>query len=152
MTETVKTNFLLYTFRTFPLVEMLSPYDPFIFGKLTADLQQISDNIFKSSPKLILGIALNNGTSRPSRFESSTVNRFNRTKMINRKGKDFYPLDYPLNGYKTIAVSHLTDDSFCNWTMYKISELIEPLSIRQQFIHISKNAMNDLMSYLKSLR
>ncbi|MEP7103382.1 MAG: hypothetical protein ABI721_01575 [Candidatus Dojkabacteria bacterium] len=73
------------------------------------------------------------------------INKFNQGK-VNRVGKESYDLFIP-----NIKIQHgIPSDSFCNWTMYKISEFLEEnkLDIKLSFIHLDIQDFNKLNSSL----
>ena len=59
-----------------------------------------------------------------------------------------YSLDYPINGYKQIITNKNFTDSFCNWTMYKIAQIIEGKEVKLRFIHIRETDIPTLNDYL----
>ena len=139
---------LLYTLSTFPDIQSLSRFQPFIFKKLKTDFQNFTRHILKTKPTLIIGVAR---SANSSHFEIKAVNRFNRNKKINAYGIAEYPLTYPSQGFGKIGVSSRFTDTFCNWTMYKISEFINSSSIGLQFVHIHPRDISDLISYLSQI-
>lgn len=76
------------------------------------------------------------------------VNIFNRDKKIDKDGARKYNLDYPKDGYKSVKVNLNYTDSFCNWTIYKIAQMIQAQDIKLQFIHINKSDIVILYEYL----
>lgn len=138
-------NCLIYTFKNFPYKSVLGNF-AFEFNKLKSDLLTFEKEIVRLSPKFIIGVA--KSPTNASRFESKAVNIFNHSKKINKSGVDEYKLDYPIQGYKSITVNKRFTDSFCNWTMYKVSNLIIDTDIKLQFIHVSEDGLLDLQDYL----
>jgi hypothetical protein len=139
---------LIYTFKNFPYKAALGGR-VFEFRKLKADLKIFEAEIKRLEPKIILGVA--KSPSRSSRFETRAVNVFARTKKVNKIGVPEYALDYPVGGFDSIAVNTGFTDTFCNWTMYKISELIAGQDIKLQFIHVSPVGLSDLQGYLRRM-
>lgn len=133
---------MIFTFRTNPFKEKLqSKYGKvFVFGSLKKDLETFSAEVLKNKPQYIIGIAHSNF----SRFESKAINRFNRTKKINKKGKDEISLFIPQNN--SFKASTNTIDSFCNWTAYKIAQLIEEnkLDTKIMFVHLGEKDLDAL--------
>lgn len=121
---------LVYTFRTCPFKDKLN--EPFIFGKLKEDFKNFSEIIKKQKPELVIGIANNN----KSVIEQYAINKFNKG-IINKKGKELYEL----HTNNSLPISNKPTKSFCNWTAYKISELIEKekLNTKLIFAHIKEN-------------
>lgn len=139
---------LFYTFRTFP-IELIDTKDVFIFGKLKEDLKVFEKKILNESPDLIIGFGLVKGKSR---FERIAINKFNNG-VISETSPEFYNLEFPDKGFNTIKVSTKPTNSFCNWTMYKITDFLneESLLTKMSFIHINKDSINDLLSYIHLL-
>lgn len=131
---------LVYTFKNFPYRAMLSGYPYFQFHQLSRDIIDFAEQLERYNPKLIIGIA--KSPTKQSFFESQAVNIFNRTKKVSKTGPQSFPLFYPPEGYGSIRVRSGYTDSFCNWTMYRISELIVEKDIKLMFIHISENDSN----------
>lgn len=141
-------NCLIYTFKNFPYKSVLGT-SAFEFNKLKSDFIKLEKEIKNLSPQFIIGIA--KSPNKTSRFESKAVNIFNHSKKINKSGVDEYKLDYPIQGYKSITVNKGYTDTFCNWTMYKIAELVSNTSIKLQFIHVSEEGLFDLQEYLTQI-
>lgn len=117
---------ILYTFRTNKHTKKFK--DIFIFGKLKEDFKSFTELIQKKNPKLIIGLA---EVKAKTRIESIAVNRFGKTGIINKAGKKLYKLHVPKD--LPFPISKKPTTSFCNWTMYKISELGIPVT----FIHFN---------------
>ncbi len=136
----------LYTFRTNPHKDKLKEKFPglFIFGKLNEDFVRLSKKIIQDNPDLIIGLAKSN----KSCFESRTINRFNNGNII-KNGKEEFNLFMPPS--KLFSVSIKPTTSFCNWTMYKISNLIEKnkLSSKFIFIHYREKDYNNLVGLIE---
>lgn len=140
---------LVYSFRTFPFLKDLenSFGEIVVLGKLNTDLEKLKEIIVRDKPDIILGIA---AAKNSSSQESTAINKFHGTKLINKSGVYTYPLNI-LN--IDIKLRKTTTDSFCNWTMYKISEYIleNNLKCKNSFIHISPKDL-DLLKSISSLQ
>ncbi len=142
-------SLLCYTFSTFPDIQFIERHNMFVFHKLKSDLIAFLSLIEKVQPDIIVGIA--KSPNSKSRFERMAINKFNRTKLINKSGEPSYKLSYPAEGYKNISLHKSYTDSFCNWVMYKLSEHLLEKSIPLQFIHVAPKDIDILDEYLKSL-
>ncbi|HNZ70423.1 MAG TPA: hypothetical protein PKJ86_00225 [Candidatus Dojkabacteria bacterium] len=140
---------LIYSFTNFPYKHLLSRSVDFIFHHFNNDIEQFSLLIKEKNPELIIGIA--SSRSRNSYFESSAVNIFNKKRKIDKNGVPKYLLDYPTHGFDRIIVNNGYTDSFCNWTMYKIAQLIDGTETSLQFIHINQKDIEVLNQYLNEL-
>ena len=127
-----------YTFRTNKHAKKFK--DIFIFGKLKEDFKSFTELIQKKNPKLIIGLA---EAKTKTRIESVAVNRFGKAGIINKAGKKSYKLHVPKDLPFTISKKPTT--SFCNWTMYKISQLGAPVS----FIHYNTADLPVILDMLK---
>ena len=141
---------LAYTFRTFPEIERLKDIFPnvFIFGKLKQDLKLFKEEILKEKPDLILGIAI---IKKESQIESKTVNKFNNYS-ISKNGCESYELFIPDN-LSDFNINKGTTTSFCNWTMYKISELVNEnnFNTNLSFVHLNSSDIAKLKVLKKPL-
>ena len=136
---------LVYTFRTNPFRKKLKEHFPdlFVFGSLKKDIQSFSTKIVQEKPEYILGIA----NEDSSRFETITVNKFSKEKKIDRKGDNLFELytdkrmPFPLSKNPTYT--------FCNWTMYKLTQLIQEnkLNARLMFTHLKQEDLPKLVSF-----
>src|SRR3989339_613560 len=126
---------LTYTFRTCPFKDKLN--EPFIFGKLKDVLKTFFEIIKKQKPELVIGIAKSN----KSVIEKYAINKFNNG-VINKKGKE----SYELHTNNLLPISNKPTNSFCNWTAYKISELIEKekLNTKLIFTHIKEKDLIEI--------
>jgi len=108
--------------------------NPFIFGPLKKDFEVFSKTILEVKPKYIIGFA---NISTKSHIESLTVNKFGKKGRILSDGADSYALYLPKRSQ--FAVSNKPTNSFCNWTMYKIAELIEKEKLKTKliFVHVT---------------
>ncbi len=98
------------------------------------DFEKFTKLIQRKKPKLIIGLA---EVKTKTRIESVAVNRFNNG-LINQAGKKLYKLHVPKD--LPFPVSKKPTTSFCNWTMYKISQLGIPLT----FIHFNKKDLEKI--------
>jgi len=123
---------IIYSFRTFPWITEL-PSNTIIFGKLNEDFEKFREIVLHDKPDLILGLAKADKT----RVETQAINRFNKSKKIIAGGPESYDLYLP-NFAEDLNLASKPADSFCNWTMYKIANLIEEekLETRLSFIHL----------------
>lgn len=128
---------MCYTFRTFPELNILEKYfgQVFVFGKLKENLEKFKEIILEQDPDLILGIANN----KKSSIKPIAINNFGKNKKVSKEGKNFYDLFIPEELSKVIPISRFKDDTFCNWTAYKIAEYIEEnnLETRLSFVHLN---------------
>ena len=144
---------IVYTFKSFPYKATLRQCFPnyFEFGKLKQSLIAFQQIIDKQKPKYILGIAKSN--TGKSRFETLAINKFTRYKQVDKQGKKTYPLLFPKkrclsvasNGdlptearYNNIQIAKTPNYTFCNWTMYKISQCLENKKCKLLFVHVAK--------------
>lgn len=138
---------LYYTFKTNrhidQLAEKLKPL--FVFGSLKSDLKQLAELIATQRPAQIIGIAIIKGGSR---WETKAVNVFNSTKKVSSSGKAGYDLKVPTG--TTLGISNRTTTTFCNWTMYKISQLIDQNNYKTSlsFVHLNPNDIQKALEYL----
>lgn len=139
---------LIYSFSTFPFLKEIETFHPFIFKKLKIDLVSFKIDIDRTKPRLIVGIARSRFSSY---FETRTRNVWGRTHQLSQTGPQEFLLHYPAGGYRSIRPRTTNAHSFCNWTMYKISEYVQPLRIPLEFIHINKHDLEDLIAYLSEL-
>jgi hypothetical protein len=144
-----KNNVLLYTFRTNPFKEDLKERFPglFVFGKLNEDFDDFRKRIYKERPKLIIGCA----KSDRSCFEMKSINRFNDGTII-KNGKVSFGLFVP--SIDAFDASLKPTTSFCNWTMYKISDMIskDKLDSKLSFIHFRDEDYPKLVKSIELLR
>jgi predicted nucleotidyltransferase component of viral defense system len=137
---------LFYTFRTFPqnlLNKLELPIEPFIFGKLNDDLKRFKKYLAEYNPTDIIGFAKGDY----SRFERVTINNMGYHKKVLSIDTREYPLIVPEEPYKSIQLSRKPTDTFCNWTMFQIAHIANPLSIKVQFIHIAPKDIFDLKDF-----
>jgi len=139
----------IYTFKNCPYKKSL-PGNFFEFEKLKDDFVRFAEIVETKQPGLILGVA--KSSLKESKFETRTVNVFNKTKKVNQKGKEEFSLDYPTNGFRSISLNESYTDSFCNWTMYKIAEYIDHSKTKLQFIHIDEKDLGDLREYFSKIK
>lgn len=136
---------LIYTFRSYPHTSALQ--SAFIFGPLNQDFERLKDEIYARKPKYIIGIAR---TTDCSRIEPVTVNKFGKQKKIIVGGPDSYNLFLPSQDkFKT---SDRFTTSFCNWTMYRISNFIEINKINSKvvFIHLNDTDLPLLNDFIEN--
>src|SRR4051812_46927997 len=117
-------NHAIYSFRTCPFLNVLEERfgSVFVFGSLNKDFERFKSLLDDFPRGSIIGFAK---STRPhSVLETTALNRFNRTKTIDRRGADTYPLHAPqieVPGLRSWATG---SDSFCNWAMYKVCKYI----------------------------
>ena len=141
---------LIYSFKSFPYEEVIDRPVNFWFHKLNEDISKFKKIIKETSPEIILGLAKSRSNS--SRFETKAVNVFNKSKTIDKEGISEYLLNYPQKGFKQIKVNKGFTHSYCNWTMYRVSQIIQEKDTKLQFIHIREEDINTLNDYLKTLQ
>lgn len=141
---------IIYSFRTAPFKDKLLEINTnsFIFSKLNEDFDMLSRQILKEKPDYIIGIAHSNNESR---FESKTINQFNKKKKIALEGPRQLDLHVPQDAIFKVAGN--ASDSFCNWTAYKISKLVHDhkLGTKVVFAHVNENDLNPLLESLVHL-
>lgn len=137
---------LLYTFKSFKALDKLEKEfgKVFIFNKLKDDLEQFKQIIKAQHPKYIIGVAKPPRTF--SKIETKAINRFNKNK-VNKLGKDSYDLFIPDWGYKSFTPTN----TFCNWTMYKLSELIEGTNSKLIFLHLHESDIDKFIAEVAQL-
>ncbi|MGD9276612.1 MAG: hypothetical protein PVJ67_05550 [Candidatus Pacearchaeota archaeon] len=137
---------IIYTFRTNPFREELNKNfkNLIVFGKLKEDLKKLRENLIREKPNFIIGCAKANRSC----IESIAINKFNN-KNVSKDGKEFYKLFVPKTNL--FSISKKGTSSFCNWTMYKISEIIleDNLDTKVIFIHFKEEDFERLMKFLK---
>lgn len=138
---------LLYTFSSFPYQSVLEGYPHLKFQKLKQDLNVFKKLIIKVQPDIIIGIAKSNLPQ--STFETKAINVYNKHKKVNQFGPTQYMLDFPPAGYQNIKVRKTATDSFCNWTMYKLSHHLDSSHIKLQFVHLASEDISQLKKYLQ---
>jgi hypothetical protein len=117
----------------------------FVFGKLKQDLETFRRLIEKNRPEIVLGMA---EVESSSRFETFAVNQFNLNK-INRQGRESYSLFVPPE--ISFPVTTNTTNTFCNWTMYKISEIIQGMNCKIAFVHFNGKDVDRVIDQIKKL-
>jgi hypothetical protein len=139
-------NSIIYTFRTFPYKAEVGAN--FVFGNLKRDFDDFKV-LLDTEPENIVGVALTNGKSK---IETRGVNRFGKTKTIVKDGVGEFSLHIP--ELKLFPVSGAYTTSFCNWTMYRISEFIfaKKLKTKLTFVHINKSDIPQLKDLIKNLK
>jgi hypothetical protein len=140
---------LFYTFRTNPFKDDLKKELPnlIVLGNLKEDLQTIRDKLINEKLDFIIGFAKSNRSC----FEKIAVNNFNN-KNIAKGGKEEFSLFVPrLNLFNT---SVKPTNSFCNWSMYKISGMIEKekLDSKLIFVHFREEDYPDLIKFAKEMK
>lgn len=141
------TSPLVYTFRTSKYREEFRKIgvEVFVFGKLHDDIIKFQKLIDPTKPKQIIGLA---EIKSPSRFETLAINAFGKSGKVNRNGKESYVLYVPSN--TDFSKSNKPTNSFCNWTMYKISELVDIKQTKVSFLHFNQKDIPKVFDYLKS--
>tara|TARA_Y100000034_G_scaffold89939_1_gene108296 strand:+ start:321 stop:761 length:441 start_codon:yes stop_codon:yes gene_type:complete len=136
---------MIFTFRTAFCKKDLKKIDKntFVFGKLKQDFAKFSLKIIKENPSLIIGVA-NSGSN--TRLESKAINQYNKTKSISKNGEKEYGLFTPHS--PPFTVSRKATDSFCNWTCYQISKLINENNLKTKLVFIHLN-MQDFGTFKK---
>ena len=143
-----KERVLFYSFRTNKYLPEFkkSGFEVFVFGKLTEDLGKFKTLIKKNKPRYIIGLAAVKGKTC---VEPVTVNRFGKKGQINKNGQDSYCLEIPPNN--KFLISAQPSRSFCNWTMYKIKEIINNTETKLVFIHFNHKDLTAVLNFLKNL-
>ncbi len=137
---------LVYTFRTNKHLDAFRKIgvDIFVFGKLNDDIIKFQKLVDDTQPTLIIGVAEVKGLSR---FETLAVNVFGKNGRVNRNGKDSYKLYVPPQ--IDFPKSRKTTNSFCNWTMCRISELVDSKHTKVSFLHFSREDIPKVLDFLK---
>lgn len=143
---------LVYTFSTFPHIQKLEEGfgDVFIFQKLKKDLEDFKELVLKKRPDCILGVAKSRGTK--SRFEKYALNRFHGDKKIIKRGEERLEMYIPKFVPSSFLISFKPTDTFCNWTMYRISKWLETNHIETKlvFIHVLAKDMDEVLKLLQN--
>jgi hypothetical protein len=142
------TSLLIYSFRTNKHLEIFrdAGIEVFIFGKLNDDFYTFHKLIDKVRPDHIIGLA---EVKLQSRIETHAINAFGRSGKINKTGKELYSLYIP---HRTVfPKSKRTTKSFCNWTMYKISEIVATQNTKVTFIHFNQKDIPQVIDFIKSM-
>lgn len=142
-------DILVYTFRTNKHLPVFKDagIDIFIFSNLKKDLSNFQKLIKKLKPKNIVGFA---EVKTRSRFETRAVNSFGQNGKVSRDGKDSYSLYVPQ--INIFPKSTAPTNSFCNWTMYKISEIVEYQSVNNFFIHFNQKDLDKMVNFIKNIK
>ncbi len=141
------TSLLIYSFRTNKHLETFrkAGIEVFVFGKLKDDFAVFDQIIKKIRPHYIIGLA---EVKTRSRSETLAINSFGNRGTIHKNGKASYAL-YVLPK-SSFQVSKKSTNSFCNWTLYKISEIVDPLTTRVSFIHFNELDIPEMIHLCKS--
>lgn len=136
-------NSLVYSFRTFPHLDRLRDElgEVHVLGNLKEDIDNFCDEIMKTKPRRVLGVALD---KKESRFEKEAVNQFHGNKKVLVNGRIYLKLHIPYkNGFR---VSERPSYSFCNYSMYKIQHFLNAnnLKIPFSFIHLHESDINNI--------
>lgn len=139
---------MIYTFKTFPAIKEL-PGNVFVFSKLKEDLLKFEQRLNTEKPDYILGIA---NTKGQSRIEPLAINRFNDGKVL-ADGPDSLELYVPQHYPAGFNIATKPTHSFCNWTMYKVQNLLleNKYPSRLMFVHININDVNKIGDILQAL-
>ncbi len=128
---------VIYTFRTFPDIRNLEEQfgEVFVFAELKKDIIHFN-TILKTEPEHVIGVAITQGASRQ---EPIAINRFNNGKIL-KGGDDILTLTL-LDGFN---LASKPTNTFCNWTMYRIQNLINEQDLRTKlsFVHLNKNDLS----------
>lgn len=140
---------LFYTFRTNRFIEHFTDcgVDLFVFGPLKRDLGRFTELVEQLKPTHIVGLATVNGRSR---WETVAANNFNGKNIV-ASGIGTYELSVPES--TQFRLSKRTTSSFCNWTMYKIAELValKRLKSKVLFLHFNPAEVNNVIDETKGL-
>jgi len=140
---------LIYSFRTNKYINYLNKagIEVFVFGKLKEDFIKFQKLVERTRPELIIGLA---EVKDKSKFETLAINIFGRDRKVNKNGKNSYPLHIPYKGI--FQKSANSTKSFCNWTMYKISEIIDPKYTKVSFLHFNKKDLSEVFDFIKNMK
>jgi hypothetical protein len=138
---------LVYSFRTNKHLDKFKEegVEVFVFGKLKEDLIKFQILIDKLQPKRIIGLA---EVKTQSRLETVAVNSFGRKGKVSKSGTDSYPMY--TQGRLPFQKSKQPSNSFCNWTMYKIAEIVSTKNIRFSFVHFHRDDLEKVLYFVKS--
>lgn len=127
---------LIYSFRSYKELPQLKDSHPnlFVFGKLKQDFPVFCDRLAAERPEWIIGVA--NPISSSSQIEVETINCFNRSKKILSGEPEAYPLFIPASQLK---IATQPSDSFCNWTMYRISHYLKTKAVSSKLVFTHAN-------------
>lgn len=139
---------LVYSFRTNKHLQTFEnkKIKVFVFGELKKDLLKFQELINELNPKIIIGLA---EIKSNTRLETTAINSFGNNKKISRSETESFKLHILQNN--PFLLSATPTKSFCNWTMYKISELIQGKDIRLSFIHFNQKDISKMISLIKRL-
>lgn len=144
-------NILTYTFYSNPFSSQLKEIfgEVFVFHKISEDFPRLALEILKRKPQYILGVA--NFKYRIPQFEHTTINKFHKKGKVSKTGSDQYPLFLPDLAGTPFRKSPRTDDTFCNWTMYKVAHFLdqEKMNTKLMFVHMTDRYLNDLKDLIK---
>ncbi|MBN2015983.1 hypothetical protein JW766_04070 [Candidatus Dojkabacteria bacterium] len=144
---------LAYTFYSAPFKEQLQDLfgDLFVLKKLTHDLPKLLSQVLEQKPDYLIGVAK---FGYRSQYESVAINQFHKNKKVSKTGPFKYKLFIPKSKNSVIKVAQRPSDSFCNWTMYKISHLIqeEKLKTKLIFVHLNSKQLTLIKELLQLLR
>ncbi len=139
-------SILVYSFRTNKHLERFKRegVDVFVFGRLKEDLNRFQELIEEINPKNIIGLA---EVKNQSKLETLAINNFSQKGKVSKFGKDSYHL------YTQMQIpfqkSKIPSNSFCNWTMYKISEIVSKKNIKFSFVHFNRDDLEKIIHFVK---
>jgi pyrrolidone-carboxylate peptidase len=138
---------LVYSFRTNKHLDKFKEegVEVFIFGKLKEDLKKFQDLIERLKPKFIVGLA---EIKTQSRLETLAINSFGQKGKVNKVGKDFYYIY--TQAQAPFPKSKRPSNSFCNWTMYKIAEIVSTKNTKFSFVHFNRNDLEKVLHFVKN--
>lgn len=145
-------HLLIYTFSTFPLKNQLQSDFPktFIFHQFKKDLELFKQMVLTNPPNLIIGLA--KSKNQYSWIETKTVNKFTQKKVSINNPTQQYDLTKIILP-KEFRLNYHYSTSFCNWTMFKISEFIQQnnLPSKLNFVHLQSQHYSLLKKSLNYL-
>jgi pyrrolidone-carboxylate peptidase len=138
---------LVYSFRTNKHLDEFKKegIEVFVFGKLKEDLKKFQNLIERLEPKFIIGLA---EIKTQSRLETLAINSFGQKGKVSKAGKDYYPMY--TQEQVSFPKSKLPSNSFCNWTMYKIAEMVNAKNIKLSFVHFNQYDLGEVFNFVKS--
>lgn len=138
---------LVYSFRTNRHLDKFKEegVQVFVFGKLKDDLKKFQNLIEELEPKFIVGLA---ETKAQSRLETIAINSFGQKGKVSKLGKYSYPIY--TQPHMPFPKSKRASNSFCNWTMYKIAEMVNTKNIKFSFVHFNRNDLEKVLYFVKN--
>lgn len=145
---------LLYSFDVFPWQKQLEGlgFKVFYFNKLKEDLEIFKKRILEEQPDLILGFA--KSELNKSTIEAFCINKFGKNKKVSKQNPiEIFSLFVSEDLPDFLSIRKTPTNTFCDWTMFKISEVLdeEKLETRLSFIHVLEKNLAEFEDYILNL-